>query len=67
MWNLPGPEIEPVSPALAGRLFTTHCTTREALIVMFIEIILKQPKEKVLFEVWDFSTFITMILLLKDL
>ena len=23
MWDLPGPGIEPVSPALAGRLFTT--------------------------------------------
>ena len=29
------------------------------------EIILRQPKEKVLFEVWDFSTFITVILLLN--
>ena len=24
MWNLPGPEIEPVSPALAGSFFTTE-------------------------------------------
>ena len=24
MWNLPGPGIEPMSPALAGRLFTTE-------------------------------------------
>ena len=23
MWNLPGPGIEPVSPALAGRFLTT--------------------------------------------
>ena len=23
MWNLPGPEIKPVSPSLAGRFFTT--------------------------------------------
>ena len=22
-WDIPGPEIEPMSPALAGRLFTT--------------------------------------------
>ena len=29
------------------------------------EIILRQPKENVLFEVWDFSTFITVILLLN--
>ena len=24
MWNFPGPEIEPVSPALTGRIFTTE-------------------------------------------
>ena len=24
MWDLPGPEIEPISPALAGRFFTTE-------------------------------------------
>ena len=24
MWDFPGPEIEPVSPALAGRFFTTE-------------------------------------------
>ena len=42
MWDLPRPGLEPVSPALAGRLSTTappgkpgrrilnHCTTREA-------------------------------------
>ena len=67
MWNLPRPEIEPTSPALAGRFFTTQWATREALIIMFAEaeIILRQPKEKVLFEVWDFSTFITVILLLN--
>ena len=28
MWTLPGPGIEPVSPALAGRFFI-HCATRE--------------------------------------
>ena len=28
MWDLPGPGIEPVSPALAGAL--NHCATREA-------------------------------------
>ena len=27
-WNLPGPGLKPVSPALAGRLLS-HCTTRE--------------------------------------
>ena len=30
MWDLPGPGLEPVSPALAGGLFN-HCATREAL------------------------------------
>ena len=29
MWPLPGAGIEPVSPALAGGLLTTHWTTRE--------------------------------------
>ena len=29
MWDLPRPGLEPVSPALAGRL--NHCATREAL------------------------------------
>ena len=24
VWDLPSPEIEPVSPALAGRLYTTE-------------------------------------------
>ena len=28
MWDLPRPGLEPVSPALAGRL--NHCATREA-------------------------------------
>ena len=27
MWDLPGPGLEPMSPALAGRL--NHCATRE--------------------------------------
>ena len=25
MWNVPGPGIKPVSPALAGGFLTTHC------------------------------------------
>ena len=29
MWDLPGPGLEPMSPALAG-VFLNHCTTREA-------------------------------------
>ena len=34
MWNLPRPGLEPVSPALAGRL--NHCTTREAWLIYFL-------------------------------
>ena len=30
MWDLPGPVLEPVSPALAGEILN-HCATREAL------------------------------------
>ena len=33
MWDLPRPGLEPVSPALAGRL--NHCATREALNQFF--------------------------------
>ena len=39
MWDPPIPGLEPVSPALAGRLSTTappgkpHCATREALFL----------------------------------
>ena len=34
MWNLPGPGMEPVSPALAGR-FLNHWTTREVPLLPF--------------------------------
>ena len=34
MWDPPRPGLEPVSPALAGRL--NHCTTREALYIVFL-------------------------------
>ena len=34
MWILAGPEIEPVSPELAGRFFI-HCATREVLLICF--------------------------------
>ena len=34
MWDLPGPGLEPVSPALAGGFFN-HCTTREVLDTEF--------------------------------
>ena len=30
LWDLPGPEIDPLPPALAGEFFTTE-PTREAL------------------------------------
>ena len=30
MWDLPGPGLEPVSPALAGGFLTTERATREA-------------------------------------
>ena len=33
MWDLPGPGLEPVSPALAGGFLT--CTTREAPACIF--------------------------------
>ena len=38
MWDLPGPGLKPVSPALAGG-FPNHCATREAsdfLKILFI-------------------------------
>ena len=35
MWDLPGPGLEPVSPALAGGFLTIHCATREALEYSF--------------------------------
>ena len=34
MWDLPGPGIEPASPALASGFFT-HWTTKEILLVIF--------------------------------
>ena len=34
MWNLPGPGIKPMSPALTGR-FLTHCATKEFLKQVF--------------------------------
>ena len=36
MWNLPRPGIKPVATALAGRLFTTHWTTREVHSHVFL-------------------------------
>ena len=34
MWDLPGPGLEPMSPALAGRILN-HCTTREVPVMHF--------------------------------
>ena len=39
MWDLPRPGLEPVSPALAGRLLN-HCTTREAPRQLLIKLCL---------------------------
>ena len=35
MWDIPGPGLKPVSPALAGGFLTT-VPTREALLCMFL-------------------------------
>ena len=35
MWTLPGPEIEPLSPALAGQFFTTDPTRKPEIILWF--------------------------------
>ena len=34
MWDLPGPELEPVSPALAGGFLTTAPPCKPALVVL---------------------------------
>ena len=34
MWDLPGPGLEPMSPA-SGRRILNHCTTREVLVSVF--------------------------------
>ena len=34
MWDLPGPRIEPVSPALAGRFLTTRAPGKSLSIVL---------------------------------
>ena len=33
MWDLPGPELEPVSPALAGRFLTTAPPGKSLLFI----------------------------------
>ena len=37
-WDLPGPGIEPVSPALAGRLFTTEPPRKPTFFFKFFSI-----------------------------
>ena len=37
MWGLPGPEMEPVSPALVGGLFTTE-TSGKALHLVYFDL-----------------------------
>ena len=34
MWDLPGPGMEPVSPALAGRFFTTEPPGKPSCIIL---------------------------------
>ena len=38
MWNLPGPGIGPVSPTLAGGLFTTETSGEPIYIYIYIYI-----------------------------
>ena len=37
MWDLPGPGIEPASPALAGRSFTTEPPRKPLLLKYFVK------------------------------
>ena len=37
MWDLPGPGLEPVSPALAGRFLTTAPPAKPAMFVLQAE------------------------------
>ena len=39
MWNLPGPGIEPVSPALAGRFFSTVLPGKPLLKILINDTI----------------------------
>ena len=45
MWDLPGPDIEPVSPELAGRFFSTGPLGKPS-VGMFNEIFFNQPSQK---------------------
>ena len=36
MWDLPGPGLKPVSPALAGRFLTTMLTGKSLFICLFL-------------------------------
>ena len=35
MWDLPGTAIEPMSPALAGRFFTTEPSQKPKVLFLF--------------------------------
>ena len=49
MWDLPRPELEPVSPALAGR-FSTTGATREAQLSQFFLKSVKLRKGLIIFQ-----------------
>ena len=45
LWDLPGPDIEPVSPALAGRFFSTGPPGKPS-VGKFNEIFFNQPSQE---------------------
>ena len=46
MWDLPGPGIEPMSPALAGRLLTTGPPGNLVLFDMLSDGVMEEKKKK---------------------
>ena len=42
MWALPGPGIEPLSPALAGGFFTTEPPEKPAFFIYYLEYFYKE-------------------------
>ena len=42
MWDLPGPGLEPVSPALIGRWILNHCAMREVPLQPFLTRVLRE-------------------------
>ena len=59
MWNLPGPEMEPMSPALAGRFLSTVPLGRSPNIPHFIVSLLQILTMISLFLLVDIHKFIT--------